>query len=130
MARLSGDKKATIEKAQEILNKAKAEARGKGVGLRTRQAAEKVWLAVTTAADALTGGTSTTAQVMAAFNRAWGNEGLIVAKDVHNAMHISCFYSDSKTCDGAYVDDHIVRLGKILHTPPNGGRHGRRSRPR
>lgn len=128
MARLSGDKKATIEKAQEILNKAKAEARGKGVGLRTRQAAEKVWLAVTTAADALTGGTLNTAQVMAAFKRAWGVKGLEVAQDIHNSMHISCFYSDSQTCDGRFVDRHVVRLGEILHTPPNGHRRRRGKR--
>lgn len=117
MPKLNGTPSATLQNAREILKRAREEARGQRRGLRTRQAAEKVWLAVSTAADALVGPTETTAQVMDAFKRAWGTEGLSVAKDVRGSMHVACFYSDLDVCDGVFVEDHAARLGKLLHTP-------------
>jgi hypothetical protein len=55
MPKLGGNPDATLQDARMILKHVRQEARGQRGGLKTRQAAEKVWLAVFTAADALVG---------------------------------------------------------------------------
>lgn len=110
---------ATMADAREILRTAKEEARGRGRGLRTRQAAEKVWLAASTAAAAMAGreeiGLST--HVFNLFGRAWGAQGRLVAKDIEAALHRGCFYRNAAACDGEYVGTHAARLGRILRAP-------------
>jgi hypothetical protein len=109
---------ATMADARDILKAAKEEARGRGRGLKTRQAAEKVWLAASTAAAAMAGeeiGLST--HVFGLFERAWGAEGREVAKDIEAALHRGCFYRNAAACDGPYVGKHVARLGRILSKP-------------
>jgi hypothetical protein len=113
------ERPATMIEARQILKTAREEAKGRGRGLRTRQAAEKVWLAASTAAAAMAGeeeiGLST--HVFRLFERAWGAEGRQVAKDIEAALHRGCFYRNAAACDGAYVGVHAARLGRLLHKP-------------
>jgi len=120
--RLSGDEAASIQKAMMILKAARKEAVGKEPSLKNRQAAEKIWLAVTTAADAMVGPTRDAGQVFKAFGRAWGSEGETLARDVQNALHVGCFYSDSKGCNGPYVDGYAVRVGRLISRRPRDSR--------
>lgn len=117
MEKLGGKKEATLEGAKHILKEARKEAKS-GDRLRRRQAAEKVWLAVTTAADALVGGTSKASQVFDVFKKAWKAPGLQVAEDIQGALHGGCFYSDVG-CDTNFIDRHASRLGKLLSVPEN-----------
>lgn len=116
-ARLGGDKGASIQKARVILKRAREETEAKAPSLRNRQAAEKVWLAVTTAADAMVGPTKDAGQVVKAFKRAWGSKGDKLARDVQNALHIGCFYSDSPSCTGSYIDVYARDVGELLSEP-------------
>lgn len=110
---------ATMSDAREILKTAREEAKGRGRGLKTRQAAEKVWLAASTAAAVMAGeeeiGLST--HVFRLFERAWGAEGREVARDIEAALHRGCFYRNASACDGSYVEKHVVRLGRVLSKP-------------
>lgn len=114
---MRGDSEASLTKARAILRKAHEEAEGQERGLRARQAAEKVWLATTTAADALVGPVSGAEKVFSAFRRAWGAEGEQIAKHVQASLHVGCFYSDAAACDGTYVTGVIRQLGGILGRP-------------
>lgn len=115
--KLGGNPDATMREAKATLRRARDEARGHGRGLRTRQAAEKVWLAASTAADAMVGPVESASEVFRAFERAWGAEGRDVAKDVESTLHRGCFYGNSVACDGIYVDKYAARLGRILGKP-------------
>lgn len=116
-AGLAGDPSATMFLAQQTLQAARDEANGQGPGLRARQAAEKVWLAVTTAADAMVGPTSSTAEVNRAFRRAWGAEGERIAKTVNVALHHGCFYSNPSSCDGEFLKPYLRDVGELFTTP-------------
>lgn len=117
-ARMSGNPDATLSGARDVLRKAKQEAKGQGRGLQARQAAEKVWLAASTAADALVGGKiDKSAQVFKTFERAWGAEGRAIAEDIEMALHRGCFYSNAAACDGTSIDRYVARLGRILNRP-------------
>lgn len=115
--RLNGNVEATMDEARATLKKAREEAKGQERGLRTRQAAEKVWLAVSTAADAMVGPVNNASQVFRAFERAWGAAGRKVAEDIEVALHRGCFYGNAVACRGPYVDEHAVRLGRTLKKP-------------
>jgi hypothetical protein len=110
---------ATMADAREILKAARGEAKNRGRGLKTRQAAEKVWLAASTAAAAMAGGEEIglSTHVFRLFERAWGAKGRQVAKDIEAALHRGCFYRNAAACDGEYVGVHAARLGRLLHTP-------------
>lgn len=114
---LAGDPLATMFSAQQILQVARDEARGQKAGLRARQAAEKVWLAVTTAADAMVGPTGSTAAVNRAFHRAWGAHGERIAKTVNVALHHGCFYSNPSSCDGEFVKPYVRDVGRLFRMP-------------
>jgi hypothetical protein len=115
---LRGNPDATLSGAKSILKRAEAEARGQGVTLQARQAAEKVWLATSTAADSMVGGSVENSKgVVSTFERAWGAEGREVARDVSVALHRGCFYGGAKECDGPYVLKFATRLGKLLNSP-------------
>lgn len=106
-----------MSKAREILEAARSEAKGQPRSLRTRQAAEKVWLATSTAADAMVGPVSNASQVFDAFKRAWGTEGEAIAKNIEIALHVGCFYGDAKACDGIFVEGQATALGKVFKQP-------------
>lgn len=109
---------ATLAEARSILKVARAEAKDEPQGINARQAAEKVWLATSTAADALTGGKiQLSTHIFSAFERAWGAEGRQIAEDAESALHRGCFYSNAAACTGAYVERHAARLGKVLARP-------------
>lgn len=115
---MSGNPDATLQGARDVLREARREAKGQRRGLRARQAAEKVWLAASTAADAMVGGKiEKSSQVFKTFERAWGAEGRAVAEDIEMALHRGCFYSNADACDGASVDRFAKRLGHFLHLP-------------
>jgi len=114
--RLAGNRHATMADARAILKKAHIEAGGPDK-LRVRQGAEKAWLAVTTAADAMSGGVGSATGTVKVFERAWGAEGRAVASDAEVALHAGCFYSDSAGCTPAYVREKIARIGKLLSKP-------------
>lgn len=116
--KMSGNPEATLKDARKVLSEARREANGEGRGLRARQAAEKVWLAVSTAADALVGGKiDKSAKVFKTFERAWGAEGRVVAEDIEMALHRGCFYSNADACDGTSIDRYAARLGRIFARP-------------
>jgi len=116
--RLSGNPDATLSEAQAVLREARREAKGQGLGLRARQAAEKVWLAASTAADAMVGGKiGKSAQVFNVFEKAWGAEGRAVAEEIETVLHRGCFYSNGPVCRGPFVDKYAERLGRLLHKP-------------
>lgn len=115
--RLNGNPEATLAEARSLLQRARDEARGQPRGHRTRQAAEKLWLAASTAADAMTGPVESAREVFSAFSRAWGAEGSEVAKDIESSLHRGCFYSNAAACDGDYVLKFATRLGRIFHRP-------------
>lgn len=116
--KMGGNPEATLQDARNVLRAARREAKGQGRGLRARQAAEKVWLAASTAADALVGGKVVkSAHVFSAFERAWGSEGRTLAEEIEGTMHRMCFYSNAPVCRGPYVDKYAERLGKLLHRP-------------
>jgi hypothetical protein len=115
---LHGNPSATLAEAKAVLKRAEAEARGQGVTLQARQAAEKVWLSASTAADSMTGGAIENSKgVVSTFERAWGAEGREVARDVSVALHRGCFYGGAKECDGSYVMKFATRLGRVLNSP-------------
>jgi len=115
---LRGNPSATLDEAKSILRRAQVEARGQSVTLQARQAAEKVWLATSTAADAMVGGSIENSKgVVSTFERAWGAEGREVARDVSVALHRGCFYGGAKECDGSFVLRYAARLGKVLNSP-------------
>lgn len=117
-ARLGGNPDATLKEARAVLKKAREEAKGQERGLRARQAAEKVWLAASTAADAMVGGKVVkSAHVFNAFERAWGSEGRTLAEEIEGTMHRMCFYSNAPLCRGPYVDKYAERLGRLLRKP-------------
>lgn len=111
--------KPTMSEAHDILKTAKEEAKDRGRGLKTRQAAEKVWLAASTAASAMAGGQTInlSSHVFNLFERAWGAEGRDIAKNIEAALHQGCFYRNSLACDGKYVEGHVEKLGRLLHKP-------------
>jgi len=111
---MSGDTGASLRKARMILKNARQEVEGEVPSLGNRQAAEKVWLAVTTAADAMVGATKDAGQVVKAFKRAYGTRGDNLARSVQAALHIGCFYSDSPVCVGRFVDSYAREVGDLL----------------
>lgn len=116
-AALNGNPDATMKEARETLRQARKEAEGQGLGLQARQAAEKVWLAASTAADAMVGPTEKSAQVFKAFERAWGAEGRQVAEEIETVLHRGCFYSNGPVCRGPFVDKYAERLGRLFRKP-------------
>lgn len=115
---MSGNPEATMADARATLRRAREEAKGQGRGLQARQAAEKVWLAASTAADAMTGGkVGGAAQVFSAFERAWGAEGRQVVEEIETTLHRGCFYSNGAACKGPFIDKYAERLGKLLGKP-------------
>jgi hypothetical protein len=115
---LAGNPDATLKEARAILKKAREEARGQGCGLRARQAAEKVWLAASSAADAMIGGkVQKSAHVFGAFERAWGAEGRTLAEEIESTMHRMCFYSNAPICRGPYIEKYAEYLGRLLRKP-------------
>jgi hypothetical protein len=115
---LRGNPDATLHEARGMLKRAREEARGQGNTLQVRQAAEKVWLAASTAADAMIGGAvENSGAVVKTFERAWGAEGREIAKDISISLHRGCFYGGAKECDGAYVLKFADRLGRVLNKP-------------
>jgi len=126
-AQLRGNPDATMASARATLQAVYVEApEGQGRMLRTRQAAEKVWLAASTAADAMTGPVSSGAGVFDAFRRAWGTEGETVARNIEAALHRGCFYSDASACDANYVRGHADKLKVLLNKRPIRDRQIRR----
>lgn len=117
-ARLAGNPDATLKDARLVLKKAREEAKGQERNLRTRQAAEKVWLAASTAADAMVGGKiEKSTQVFRVFERAWGAEGRTLAEEIEGVMHRACFYSNAAMCRGPFVDKYAERLDRLFHKP-------------
>lgn len=117
-ARLQGNPDATLKEARAVLKKAREEAKGQERTLRSRQAAEKVWLAASTAADAMVGGkVEKSAHIFSAFERAWGSEGRTLAEEIEGTMHRMCFYSNAPVCRGPYVDKFAERLGRLFRKP-------------
>jgi hypothetical protein len=117
-AELSGNPDATMAEARMVLREARREAKGQGLGLRARQAAEKVWLAASTAADAMAGGKiGKAAQVFDVFEKAWGAEGRTLAEEIEGVMHRTCFYSNAAICRGPFIDKYAGRLDRLLHKP-------------
>lgn len=114
---LHGNPDATMKEARAVLKKAREEAKGQERSLRARQAAEKVWLAASTAADAMVGPTEKSAQVFRAFERAWGSEGREVAEEIETVLHRGCFYSNGPACRGPFIDRYAERLGRLLRKP-------------
>lgn len=111
---LSGSKTATVSEAREMLRAAVDEAKGKGA-FACRQAAEKVWLSVTTASDAVAGPRSNTKEVFAAMRQAWGAEGEAAARNTHSSLHIGAFYSKAESCNLALIEDHAKRLRAVFN---------------
>jgi hypothetical protein len=115
---LEGDPDATMAEARAMLKRAREEVGPKNVrSLDSRQAAEKVWLATSTAAAALVGPGENSAHVFRAFKRAWGAEGEHLARDVEVALHRGCFYSNPDGCDGEFVLRYVTRVDQILKRP-------------
>jgi hypothetical protein len=116
--KLGGNPDATLKEARAVLKKARDEAKGQERSLRTRQAAEKVWLAASTAADTMIGGkVEKSAHVFSAFERAWGAEGRALAEEIEGTMHRMCFYSNAPVCRGPFVDKYAERLGRLFRKP-------------
>lgn len=116
--KMSGNPNATMSNARAVLAEARRKAKGQHRSLRARQAAEKVWLAASTAADALSKDRiGRSSQVFRIFERAWGSEGRQVAVDIEMALHRGCFYSDAEGCNGIEIDRYAGRLGRLLHKP-------------
>ena len=114
---LKGNPDATIDQAREMIKVARSEAGSKPRSLPVRQAAEKVWLAASTAADAMIGPVDNASQVFRAFRRAWGPLGEQLARDIETSLHRGCFYSDARGCDGPYVTRYATQLGRLLKKP-------------
>lgn len=106
-----------MAEARAILRKAREEARGQIRNLRARQAAEKVWLAASTAADAMAGPVNSGSQVIRVFERAWGAEGKEMAGEIELSLHRGCFYGNALMCNGPYIEKHAERLGRLLKKP-------------
>jgi len=117
-ARLNGNPDATMTEARTVLREARREAKGQRLGLRARQAAEKVWLSVSTAADALASGKiASRGQVLKTFERAWGAEGRELAAEIETSLHRGCFYSNGLACTGLHVEKYAERLGRLFQKP-------------
>lgn len=112
---LSGDPDATLERARAMLRAAREEARSDR-RFACRQAAQKVWLAAATAADALAGPRESGQQVIEAFRKAWGAKGAEAALTVNAALHIGVHYSNA-TCTPGLIDKHARDLGALLASP-------------
>lgn len=116
--RMQGNLDATLKGARAVLKKARDEAKGQERSLRTRQAAEKVWLAASTAADAMISGrVEKSSHVFSAFQRAWDSEGRALAEEIEGTMHRMCFYSNAPVCRGPFVDKYAERLGRLFRKP-------------
>lgn len=112
---LSGDPEATLKKAHDMLRAARDEAKSKRP-FACRQAAQKVWLAATTAADAVAGPRDSGAAVIEAFSKAWGTKGEYVAMTINAALHVGVHYSNKK-CSPLLIKGQAEELRKVISSP-------------
>lgn len=125
---LSGNPDATFAEMRAMLREARVEARGRRP-FSCRQAAQKVWLAATTAADAMAGPQTSRQGVIDAFRRAWGSRGQIVAETLNAALHVGVHYSGA-ACSPELIDAHVAAVAneKTVRDPRMRLRLSRRAR--
>jgi hypothetical protein len=109
---LTGSQTATLAEARAMLRAAVEEA-SSGRAFACRQAAQKVWLAATTAADAVAGPRSSRQQVIDAFREAWGAKGERVALNINAALHVGVHYSNA-LCTPGLIDEHVRAIRPLL----------------
>jgi hypothetical protein len=112
---LSGNPNATLAEAHAMLRAAREEAVS-GKRFACRQAAQKVWLAATTAADAVAGPCASGTEVIEAFRKAWGARGEHVATITNAALHVGVHYSNAR-CTPGLINKQADELRKVISGP-------------
>ena len=125
-SKFSGDKRATVAKAKELLKFAREELNQlpqKGdlsprQQARLRQAADKTWSAVTTAADAfLLKTTGKTAKSKTQVADVYSGKDAAKFAHVYSSLHIACAYEDDPTiCTVPRVKEQFREAGQIIHS--------------
>jgi hypothetical protein len=112
---LSGNPDATLTEARAMTRAAEEEVVSRRP-YACRQAAQKVWLAATTAADAVAGPRKSKTEVLSAFQKAWGSDGKNVAASINAALHVGVHYSNAY-CDLGLIKKHTKELRAVIARP-------------
>lgn len=112
---LSGNPNATLAEAHAMLRAAREEA-ASDKRFACRQAAQKVWLAATTAADAVAGPRDNRTKVIEAFSRAWGAQGKVVAETINSSLHVGVHYSGA-ACSPGLIEKQAKELSTLIRKP-------------